>query len=497
MRVNICTLYFFKSFKLVYYFLQLRLHRFPGKLKKPDDRARWIKAINRADPKQLWKLLEPTPAHVVCSEHFVDGAPSVANPDPSIFPISKKHKRAESDPTARKARAVARDGKKATIVRETHHEEPVPDADVEENKERKQHPAVTVETLKFLIVILLGIIRKVKQENLTLKQKLKLHKCVKKPIMERPLHDAILSTDSDTLFFTGLRTKSLFNKYCDYIFPYVSRRWLGAARTKTEPIAKRCLFSPKKRGPMRQLCPQQEFLLTLMRLRLGLTHQDLAKRFGISTTLASRIFHSWLGAMAKTIGCLVRWFPKENIHATMPDRFRRLPDLRAILDCTEIFIDTPKDPTLQNLTWSSYKHHNTAKLLIAVTPNSQISFISEMYGGKTSDKEITLDSGLLNLLDTNDMILVDKGFQIKNECNERNIQLNIPAGLRGKVQMTKVAVERTKRVATLRILVEQVIGRLRRFKILNNISVTEIPSLRKIVCVCAGMCNMMEPIYKD
>ena len=111
------------------------MHRFTGKIKKAD-RARWIRAINRADPKQPWKLLEQTPAQVVCSEHIVDGAPSVANPDPSIFPITKKHKRAESDLTARKARALARDGKKPTIVRETHHEEPVPDADVEETMSR-------------------------------------------------------------------------------------------------------------------------------------------------------------------------------------------------------------------------------------------------------------------------------------------------------------------------------------------------------------------------
>ena len=51
-----------------------------------------------------------------------------------------------------------------------------------------------------------------------------------------------------------------------------------------------------------------------------------------------------------------------------------------------------------------------------------------MSGGKTSDKEATLASGLLDLLATNDVILVDKGFQIKDECKEQNIQLNIPAG---------------------------------------------------------------------
>ena len=126
---------------------------------------------------------------------------------------------------------------------------------------------------------------------------------------------------------------------------------MGTARTKTESIVQRYLFSPKKRGPMRQLCPQQEHLLTLMRLRLGLTYHDLAKRFGV--------------------------------HTNIPDTFQRLRDRKAILDCKKIFIDTPKDHTLQNLTWSSYNHHNTTKLLIAVTPYNQMPFISEMYGGKT------------------------------------------------------------------------------------------------------------------
>ena len=83
----------------------------------------------------------------------------------------------------------------------------------------------------------------------------------------------------------------------------------------------------------------------------------------------------------------------ENSHAHMPDRFRRLPNLGAILDRTEIFIDAPKDLTLQNLTWSSYKHHNAAKLLIALTANSQTAFISEMYGGKKVIKKSPLIPG--------------------------------------------------------------------------------------------------------
>ena len=49
-------------------------------------------------------------------------------------------------------------------------------------------------------------------------------------------------------------------------------------------------------------------------------------------------------------------------------------------------------------TWSQYKHYNTIKYLISVTPQGVISFISNGWGGRTSDKYITENSGFLNHL---------------------------------------------------------------------------------------------------
>ena len=48
-----------------------------------------------------------------------------------------------------------------------------------------------------------------------------------------------------------------------------------------------------------------------------------------------------------------------------------------IIDCFELYIDQPKNLTAQNLTWSSDKHHHTAKYLIDIIPQGLICFISE------------------------------------------------------------------------------------------------------------------------
>lgn len=80
---------------------------------------------------------------------------------------------------------------------------------------------------------------------------------------------------------------------------------------------------------------------------------------------------------------LIQWPEREELRKTMPLVFRQNFGLgvAVIIDCFEIFTDRPSSLIARAMTWSNYKHHNTVKLLIGITPQGVISFLSKAWGG--------------------------------------------------------------------------------------------------------------------
>ena len=181
-----------------------------------------------------------------------------------------------------------------------------------------------------------------------------------------------------------------------------------------------------------------EFFLTLVKLRLGVTHKDLAYRMDIKESSVGCIFRRWIDVMSTELKHLVSWPDKEQLQLKMPKVFRKhYSNVRCIIDCFEVFLQRPTSFVARAQTYSNYKKHNTIKVLIGVAPTGAICFISEAWGGRVSDKVITQQSGFLKKVEYGDDIMADRGFNVGEDIAVSGGRLLIPAFTRGKAQLSQ------------------------------------------------------------
>lgn len=97
----------------------------------------------------------------------------------------------------------------------------------------------------------------------------------------------------------------------------------------------------------------------------------------------------------------------------MPSVFhKQLSKCVCTIDRFEVFCEKPSNLMVRAQTHSNYKSHNTAKFLIALTPWGFISYLSQAWGGRTTDKHLTKYCGLLKLLLPGNEVLADSGFTV-------------------------------------------------------------------------------------
>ena len=254
----------------------------------------------------------------------------------------------------------------------------------------------------------------------------------------------IIKSDEKIKYYTGLANITVFMTLFNTISPYLSTGAISGIN---------------------------QFLLTLMRLRLNLGTEDLACRFGVSNSTTSRVFRQVIDIIhARLVPVLLFWPEREVLQKTMPMCFRNsFRKCTSIIDCFEIFIQRPTDLQARAQTYSHYKSHNTIKYLISIAPQGVISFISKGWGGRVSDKEVTEKSGFLDKLLPGDLVLADRGFDMHETFGIQGAKLDIPAFTKGKSQLHKVEIEKTRGLASVRIHVERVIGLARnKYKILRS-----------------------------
>ncbi|KAH7958404.1 hypothetical protein HPB49_001329 [Dermacentor silvarum] len=110
-------------------------------------------------------------------------------------------------------------------------------------------------------------------------------------------------TSDDILFYTGIPV-AVFDKL------------VSALKTQDKTVCK-------------VLTIEDQLLLTLMRLRLGLLCGDLARRFEVSVAYISRTFSRVLDDLVKIMQEVVVWLPRSRLRANMPESFRNWDEIMA------------------------------------------------------------------------------------------------------------------------------------------------------------------------
>ena len=300
--------------------------------------------------------------------------------------------------------------------------------------------------------------------------------------------DNFQGSDKDISFYTGFQNYATLKLCFSILEPNLGNIIYGKY--------KKC-NDPDNPGRPRKLSKWQEFIMVLMRIRLGLFARDLAHRFDISESTVSTVFRAWVKFLRAELEpvCII-WPSKEQIRHYMPPLFNKLyPDLVSIIDCTEIYMENPSGLDNQSACYSQYKSHNTMKGLIGITPSGVISFVSDLYTGSISDPEIVKKSGYLDNLNKGDWVMADKGFTIQDDLATVGARLVMPSFLQSRHQFCKGETEHNKKVASLRIHVERCMERLKNWHFFDRpIPITLHDVAPDVWIVVACFSNFLPPL---
>ena len=98
---------------------------------------------------------------------------------------------------------------------------------------------------------------------------------------------------------------------------------------------------------------------------------------------------------------------------------------------------------------------------------------------------------IVDKLENDGMVMADRGFTIDVKLASRGAILDIPSFTQGKSLLPASDIDNSRKIASLRIHVERVIGRSKKFDILNkNIPMSQADLLDNILVMTCALVNL-------
>ena len=93
--------------------------------------------------------------------------------------------------------------------------------------------------------------------------------------------------------------------------------------------------------------------------------------------------------------------------------------------------------------------------------------------------------------------MADRGFTVQEQLDPLGVKVKIPAFLDGKEQLDKEDVVMSQTIASVRIHVERIIARIKKFKLKTEIPLNLNGTINQIWTVACHLCSFMDQLIKQ
>lgn len=234
------------------------------------------------------------------------------------------------------------------------------------------------------------------------------------------------------------------------------------------------------------LTVQDQFLLTLVKLRLYQSDLELSLLFNIDAGHVLSVFITWINFMYLQWSEINMWPSRELVNFHMPPDFKhKYPKTRVILDCIECPIKKPADMSDRKITFSTSKNRNTVKVLVGMTPGGLVSFVSSSTcGGSVSNRQLIEESGIVEKCDPGDEVMICSQVNVEDLFSHRHVTVNMPDVRQRKRKRSELD------MAARGVHINRPARLTKRFKILTSpLNSAETDLGCRIIAVCFYLCN--------
>jgi hypothetical protein len=216
-----------------------------------------------------------------------------------------------------------------------------------------------------------------------------------------------------------------------------------------------------------ELDARDQLLLTVVWLRVYPTNEVLGYLFGVSDSTVSRVIQRVLPVLEAAGRDTMRLpDPGRKRRKQLDELLRDIPQLAVVIDSFEQKVQRPPDHDEQKRFYSGKKKQHTLKSQVAVDEETgRIVDVSDSVPGPTPDISLLDQSGLLDRLPEGLAALGDAGYQ---GIDKRHPRGHSPRKKpRGKDRPPE-DVAYNHAFSCRRIIVENTIGRVRRYQALTQ-----------------------------